>query len=528
MEEEKVPLVPQNEALSALPKSIHFIWAGGAKRLGGKDIATIIAWTRKNPDWRTHVWVDLETTPNALALFTADFKNALEDTADGEELLRRIEILDISENRYECNFRDPFICYEIEKFFPNYGASSDFLRYHILYELGGAYFDTDVFPGEHSLSHIVDEFLRPTLYLDFASQRTFEDFDENDPTVNAILSALVIYAAGNDAFICTKRNPLMRRFLQEAQGNYEQVKNNDDQRLMAAYGSKNIRELTIKRTGPGLIDSWLKANSEVDKQHGYLICENTLVKRLRDGTIALVKPSAVNNMSWLSAGFNEYRNAGSYGKAMERLKKIMEFEFKKFGVISLDEHISDMVTACPFVQRKDVEMMIVEPVLACCVSVLEQDINFRPILEITGRYKATLAFAQEYNFPTLFDFPPEEQIEALNHLLKNWIPGDPSAELPQYLSRNVDAYIRFFMDKLAFLEALLREYKSRPQVGEMMYNHLRTILSDYVNLFSSIETVVEAGVPTQEFGALHHKLRMLCEENGIQFEKQPAKRCTIF
>jgi hypothetical protein len=516
------------EEPTALPKKIHFIWAGGPKRLGAKDIATIVAWARKNPDWHVHVWVDKETTSNALALFMADFRSALEHEENREELLRRIEILDISENRYELNFRDPFISYEIEKFFPNYGASSDFLRYHILYELGGAYFDTDVFPGQNSLSQIVDEFLKPTLYVDFASQRTFGDFKENDPTVKAILSALVIYAAGNDAFICTRRNPLMLRFLQEAQENYEKVKNNDNERLMAAYGSKNIRELTIKRTGPGLIDGWLKANSLPDEQHGYLICENTLVKRLRNGTVELVKPSPINNMSWLSAGINEYGDAGSYGKAMERLKKIMGFEFKKFGVISLDEHIADMVTACPFIPREDIERMIIDPVLGCCVSILRQNLDFRPMLEITGRYRATLVFAEENNIPTLFDFPPEQQIEALNHLLRNWIPGDPGAELPQYLSRNVDAYIRFFMDKVAFLEALLIGYKSRPQQGEMMYNHLRTILADYVSLFSSIETVVETGAPTQEFGALHNKLRTLSEANGIQFGEQPAKRCTIF
>jgi mannosyltransferase OCH1-like enzyme len=67
--------------------------------------------------------------------------------------------------------------YEIDRLRPNYGASSDLLRYLILYSFGGAYFDSDVAPGTKRLEtseSFLKDFDNPIIYINKNSQNTKE------------------------------------------------------------------------------------------------------------------------------------------------------------------------------------------------------------------------------------------------------------------------------------------------------------------------------------------------------------------
>ncbi|CAM4446268.1 MAG: Subversion of eukaryotic traffic protein A [Legionellaceae bacterium] len=143
-----------------IPKIIHFIWAGGNKLLPFDHIENIINWGEKNKGWKILLWIDKNSYQGQIDIFLAykdlfkkvstvgiTFHQTLEETPSNNI---SIYILDITEQEVV----DENIRYEIDKFSPNYGASSDLLRYKILYEYVGAYFDGDIIPGETSLNEI--------------------------------------------------------------------------------------------------------------------------------------------------------------------------------------------------------------------------------------------------------------------------------------------------------------------------------------------------------------------------------------
>ncbi len=98
----------------------------------------IKAWAAKHPGFEVCLWVDKESTsPENLDKYYSEY---------GFDQDPKITLLDITEE----GVVDEFSRYHIDKLYPNYGASSDILRYNILVKYGGAYFDSDIEVNENT------------------------------------------------------------------------------------------------------------------------------------------------------------------------------------------------------------------------------------------------------------------------------------------------------------------------------------------------------------------------------------------
>lgn len=175
-----------------IPKIIHFIWAGGEKLLPEENAKRIKAWAAKNSDFETYLWIDKMTTPKE-KLEEYYWRYCFNETP-------KIILKDISEEAIS----DEYSRYHIDKLEPNYGASSDLLRYNILKKYGGAYFDSEVIVTEESksLNHtgLFDLDEKEVLRINYFSQNR--------------------QAIGNDAFICTPDHPLMAALYNRAKYNH--------------------------------------------------------------------------------------------------------------------------------------------------------------------------------------------------------------------------------------------------------------------------------------------------------------------
>jgi Glycosyltransferase sugar-binding region containing DXD motif len=188
-----------------IPKIFHFIWAGGTKTLPYRNIIIILDWMQANPSIDFWLWIDKKTAPGNLDLvkfYKEQFKAGAVQDKNLNVNLNELVIKDIEEE----SIVDEYIRYEIDRLRPNYGASSDMLRYAILYKFGGVYFDSDVAAGETSLEStgIFDQsYEKHALFVDPNSQDKWE--------------------IGNDAFISTIRNPLMKAVGNLIRYNYSSV-----------------------------------------------------------------------------------------------------------------------------------------------------------------------------------------------------------------------------------------------------------------------------------------------------------------
>jgi hypothetical protein len=229
-----------------------------------------------------------------------------------------------------------YIRYEIEKPNPNYGASSDLLRYKILYEYGGAYFDSDVSPGERALEQLPELFNierdRPILFVDINSQN--QGF------------------IGNDAFICSRGNPLMQDILAVAKNRYL-LNTGGESKFRREFAASFFNEpqffmdFTVYRTGPMLIRHMLGMATRVD--------ENEL-EELGGGPVGNYEHAkAISKICVMEEQLiekNETENTGAWLKTKENkmasqdikdtiiyLKNIIRFEIEKMKILRLGDYL---------------------------------------------------------------------------------------------------------------------------------------------------------------------------------------------
>jgi hypothetical protein len=159
----------QNPApLPDLEPVIHFVWAGGSKLLPEKNENVILDWKHRNPGMKICLWIDQNSFPKESDLNrTRDLKSFYKSSFKEKGI--DIEVKDIEEElKLENEIHFTNIRYELDKLLPNYGASSDIIRYLILYKYGGAvYLDSDVNPSKNNNSekdfekYIRGEMIRP-------------------------------------------------------------------------------------------------------------------------------------------------------------------------------------------------------------------------------------------------------------------------------------------------------------------------------------------------------------------------------
>ena len=322
-----------------ISETLHFVWAGGAKPMDDSNLETIAEWVGKNPDFQIYFWVDSQTElANNQTYYRQYLENILAKKGINPIVLGRTIIFrEISEFKKtqndETNIYD-YIRYEIDRLRPNFGASSDILRCAILYRYGGAYFDSDVEPGELSLTE----------------SGLFADTNDNTHRLY-VTESQGTKAVGNDALICTQGHPLLIEILNLIKCNYRHDIYNspifgkvtssfyshaDPESSTYLYDAPSyINALTPIKTGPNCVRDILTAF-----QKNSVKLPNVKVIKID----RLVQPCRDKGEKWKNANITTYK---ILAEAMESAIQSVQFELNNCnGMLRLDDHIHNIAASC--------------------------------------------------------------------------------------------------------------------------------------------------------------------------------------
>lgn len=437
---------------------IHFVWAGGERIMPPESIKVVSDWAKANINFEVWLWVDNTTWPYQNKTIIQNYKKRfLKESIslvyeenfpeDAQQQVNKTHAPIIIKDINVAELRDEYVAYELDKLRPNYGASSDLLRYVILYKYGGAYFDSDVaHHDDFSLETICfDERAGHRLYIDHLSQepapqvpvepkKTLIDFPKpsgddyelslkkyaekqadyakkftayaeelsnyvNEQSVYlSKLKDFSIDSVGNDTLICTQDNPLMLEILQQAQENYSTAKGDIRKTVSLAHGSRYVRDITIERTGPLVVSDTIKkfnCKTKADKVVVYLSeVKKVQVLPVRKIDYELTKPLS-NTLNWMGPKLIEHKNKPK--KAVKTVKNTILFEAEKFAILRLDDHISDLSQSCQIEPNMALKHLL--------KALTDSEIDFKKIVfgQYTFRYPELLGFYQTRNIPTLLD-----------------------------------------------------------------------------------------------------------------------------
>ncbi len=303
-----------------LPKIIHFIWAGGVKQMSDASKEVVAAWADANKDFKIYIWVDYLTAQGSS--INAKKLEVQEHFADIIKVRGNIIIQDVRENLFfHYHYRNEkvydYFNYEVQRVRPNYGASSDILRYSILYNIGGAYFDSDVLPGQQSLGTL-EQFNQPlSKHVIFV--------DPNSQGTNHI---------GNDALITTtKYNPVMRTIFDQCLKNYETINEEYGQGLILGYDNEQYIALhTPDITGPGVVAEVILINPI-----GESFTDN--VKQYdNNDTLPLpeqYRTSEINTRTWIGKPLEKSPTEDLF---LQKIVNSSVFEWEQWGFLRLNDH----------------------------------------------------------------------------------------------------------------------------------------------------------------------------------------------
>src|SRR3990167_6014854 len=387
---EENPPIPL-EKLENIPKIFHFIWAGGEKPIHEPNMYMILCWHLLNPDCELTIWVDPKTTnqktiqayPEKLEELATQFFQGLQAEKQNmtvyqeklQNLREKLTVKDINEFIHTPDYLDP-VRYEIDQLYPNYGASSDLLRYRILEEKGGIYFDFDIQPLQ-PLPTLIFYQTQHCLYLDANSQG----------------SGYI----GNDAIISTRANPMMRCIRDFSERNYhnEQLpvlnemppdvirfcQTPQGRLVNQAYCCQlpeQSEAITVRRTGPSCLRCVLYM--EKNKITGKILALPTDV----------FSPDRERGRQWVDA-MQAPQKLEDDNQLLECILRSIAFEGRVMGVLKLDDHFANL--------DAQGRRRLLEKLQTCLDSkvqqnTLETDLNtslkeFR-ILQLTFQYPETL------------------------------------------------------------------------------------------------------------------------------------------
>jgi hypothetical protein len=373
------------EEIKPIPFYLHFIWAGGEKLLPLESLEVIMEWMEQNPEFKTFLWIDAETTGQG-----RNFAEKLQDvTLRYQKLFSKSGITFKAESQAQQLPQEPNtiflrditdfgivdeqIRYELDKFKPNYGCSSDLIRDKCLARWGGCYFDSDVGPAVENygkkfikpinLKTLINN-LKPNahyLFLDHMSQLSNEDLE-----AFSAFKIEVDNEIGNDSFICTPNNPLMWQIYNSSIKNYniedlfklmrkthppEKVGHIDVLGLSRTYGSQYLNHYTIDLTGPGLVRMVLCEQSDIlgkaEKLPNELAYLKTVagmpvyIKPLRCSKYSITDPYR-NTLHWHKA---VVETCESLPMAIEKIRREIAFEAKYFKILRLDDYVEELKTS---------------------------------------------------------------------------------------------------------------------------------------------------------------------------------------
>lgn len=423
-----------------IPRIIHIIWAGGNYTLPVSSVRNIILWVSNNQNFKIILWVDEKTSGSSFSeleetyknLFQSCLKISSESKKDeiGYHQIVDLEVKDIRSDPQVCLKKDPLIDYEIERIDPNYGASSDILRYRILYKYGGVYFDHDIVPNINSLEEVVEEFKdndRHVIYIDHLSQLDDEKLNEEE-----LLKFPDNWTrVGNDMFICTPENPLMGVFIETVEHKNYHLRQygRKEEAARLAYSNYDIKLNTIERTGPEVIrrviqdDSLglLKKNQDFAqyciksiKQEDKSI--DVEIKPIKSNAYRLAKPyivikpltnfRATNAGSWLNVSF-DFFSYDNPDKIINSLITTIQFEQEYFGILRLEDHLETIKASVKILSDFD-ELTITANFIEKIANILEPDSLF--IVQYFGLNDKVFSFYEKYNLVKKIPFMQRNEV----------------------------------------------------------------------------------------------------------------------
>lgn len=354
-----------------IPKKIHFIWVGGSK-LPAKYIENICAWTERNPSFEVTVWVDHKTAdPRYFEEYRKDFYEGVKKTisagggtdadisARAEDISKRIKFLDIENIASFSGEVKEIVRYVIDRSEPNYGMASDFLRYLILYNYGGAYFDTDVKPP---LKGSLEE-LTKVFGVDHKNERLY---------------CRSRMATGSDVLACTPHVVIMKEMLDCAIKNYT-LHVLDEVFICDTYcfHPLHVKDRAIYLSGPDLL---------------FKICENSkAVSGLYDEGFNIKMDS---DCSWVGC----WSPLSNLDLAIERAVSCIAFEVKYLGKLLLDYHVGAIIESLRLggmsVSADEIIPLLLQKVAEKLTPEFRENIK---LTQLTFKYPETVEFYKKYD-----------------------------------------------------------------------------------------------------------------------------------
>ena len=432
-----------------LPKIIHFIWAGGEKLLPEINIERIKAWAVKNPDFEVWLWIDNKTTSKEkLNVYYSQYKFSE---------YPKIILKDITQEEVV----DEYSRYHIDKLVPNYGASGDLLRYSILFKIGGAYFDSDI---------CVTDDTKPLNYNGL--------FDSDEKEILRISTFTQNNnAIGNDAFICTPNHPFMKEV-------YETAKLNHQKEIKAVSSpyhfdqKQSFFNWTIESTGPGIIVDVCKKNNMLATK-----CENSRViylQRMSDSSLKLdqscYQPAERNEINWL---LSLTRKCNTIDEAIRITLDSIYFEVKHFGILRIDDHIKNIVTALdlhsPFTDS-GTKLLCGDPtkderdiadILTLELITSHIDLSDCRLIQLITRYQCVADFYQKFT-PTLHDGNVVISKDALKNNIIKASEENRRFIIHQYLSHLNKQRVNSELSDKSTIEKILKSH-----INELIVFYIR-------------------------------------------------------
>ncbi|HYF98037.1 MAG TPA: hypothetical protein VD770_03565 [Coxiellaceae bacterium] len=370
---------------------IHFIWAGGEKPIPALSRVRIRAWKALNPGSEVWIWIYPENSPSIvketlerrcpaeprmvadvvrLASLqellerndnSTDEKNTINEainefkaeaetygfagegfvTKDIRELRGSIEDFSVidADSASEMRMLYDMAIYQCMRLRPNFGASSDLLRYLILFFHSGpganwgAYFDHDVMPG---LESIDSAFAHTNADLLFAANSQRRGF------------------IGNDSFVCRAlHHDFFKKVLQKVYVNFDHPDWGLRPLLYDADAEALRKNDTVLRTGPIVIartlyEEFIKRPSSLSSswtEDNFMVNQGSCTAVIPPSNSAIpleVCPGSSNAYSW---GEARVRPIAQREDALFIASESIKYEAQYLGILRLDDHVADVVAS---------------------------------------------------------------------------------------------------------------------------------------------------------------------------------------
>lgn len=398
-----------------VPKVIYFVWAGGVAPLPPIGAEIMSSWAKSCPNCEIHLLVDETTTGKSLEKLVEDYK-VIFKTHQVDILVKNsgvrihggnapIILKDIKRE----GLRDELVAYEIEQLIPNYGAASDLIRYEVL-SRGGCYFDgTDVKPHPDYPLEKAGIFSNPTkhtLYVDYLTQ--------NPRPTSLELEKFSLNTIGNDSFIATANNPLMKEISNAAKINYALSIDKIGVIINHAHASHHPRLITISRTGPGLVRQTIN-KILIERDQNYFVKigqEEVELRSLRDSTHLLCQPADRNTRLWLKGA--SISTPISASEAIKKVCKAIDFEVTHFHYLRLDYHatlLARALTTSSKIYTPQQAFLFINNHLKFKKEEFFKEIAYVPLLGTCST--EVLEVCVRHKLSTIFDFDVKTRIRTL-------------------------------------------------------------------------------------------------------------------